>query len=126
MTLSAGDSFFAPWPEGGVDHLFFVISDPAADRERVVVVPMMTWDDHKESTCRIEKGGHKFVKHSSYIDYRCAREVRLDYIEIQIRSKKFRKMILHPRNCFKEYAMEPRRQTSLISDCETYSKNRDL
>jgi hypothetical protein len=51
MTLRAGDTFFAPSPEPeGVHHLFFVVSDPRVDRERVLVVPVMTWDeDYKES-----------------------------------------------------------------------------
>jgi len=56
MSLAAGDTFFAPWPEpDGVYHLFFVISDPARDRDRVLVVPMMTWADYKESTCILEE-----------------------------------------------------------------------
>jgi len=90
--LQAGDTFFAPWPKScSVEHLFVVISDPSQDRERVVVVPMMTWDQYKESTCVLEVGEHPFVRHTSYIDYRCAELVSATFIESQTKIRAFRK-----------------------------------
>ncbi|GMV83873.1 MAG: hypothetical protein AMXMBFR7_50570 [Planctomycetota bacterium] len=90
MALAAGDTFFAPWPEkDAVEHLYFVISDPALDSHRVVVVPLMTWDKYKEQTCIIGKGEHPFVRHNSYIDYGsgCAREIDAATIERNLQSK---------------------------------------
>jgi hypothetical protein len=90
--IQAGDAFFAPWPEpDAVTHLFFVISDSAQDRDRLVVVPLMTWDQYKDNTCTIEKGEHDFVRHRSYIDYRCAKMVAADFVEKQIKTRAFRK-----------------------------------
>jgi len=92
MALAAGDSFFAPWPEeDAVIHLFFVISSPEKDMKRVVVVPLMTWDEYKESTCTLEPGEHPFVRHKSYIDFGCAAKVDGDEIDKKIRSNEFRK-----------------------------------
>ncbi len=92
MTLKAGDTFFAPWPEGDdIRHLFFVISDPSIDRQRVLVVPLMTWDeDYKESTCILRPGEHRFVRHDSYVDYGCAEQVAAGYIEERLASGEFR------------------------------------
>ena len=92
MSLQAGDTFFAPWPEpNGIQHLFFVISDPALDGDRVLVVPLMTWVEYKESTCTLEPDEHGFIRHLSYIDYGCARTASASYIEKQIECRKFRK-----------------------------------
>ena len=92
MTLGTGDTFFAPWPDpGSVRHLFFVISDPQSDRERVLVVPLMTWDeDWEESTCIVRPGVHRFVRHGSYIDYGCAELVAADLIEERLESGEFK------------------------------------
>jgi hypothetical protein len=91
MSLAAGDTFFAPWPEpDGMYHLFFVVSDPARDRNQVLVVPMMTWADYRESICILEPGDHRFVRHTSYIDYGCAEVATATYIEKRIDSSEFR------------------------------------
>lgn len=92
MQLQAGDTFFAPWPERDdpIEHLFFVISDPKLDRERVVVVPLMTWDEYKDQTCVLETGEHPFVRHRSYIDYGCGDLVKARNVERQLEQKEFR------------------------------------
>ena len=92
MTICAGDTFFAPWPEpDGVFHLFFVMSDPSVDRKRVLVVPVMTWDaDYKESTCLVDPGEHPFIRHTSYVNYGCAELASADLIEERLASGDFR------------------------------------
>ncbi|MHC5055762.1 MAG: hypothetical protein ACYTKD_13715 [Planctomycetota bacterium] len=92
MTIEAGNSFFAPWPEPDcVTHLFFVLSDPSVDREHVLVVPVMAWDaDYKESTCLVDPGEHPFIKHTSYVNYGCAELAPADLIEERLVSGEFR------------------------------------
>lgn len=91
MSIQAGDSFFAPWPPPDDNkHLFFVISDPGRNRERVLVVPLMTYDTYKEATCVLEKGEHRFIRHTSYIDYACAVVEAAGFIEQKISAKEFR------------------------------------
>ena len=90
MNLKAGDTFFAPWPDrSGVKHLFFIISDPQLDSGRIVVVPLMTWDEYKEQTCVLEKGDHRFIRHRSYIDFGCAREVSAKAIGQGVQTGRF-------------------------------------
>src|SRR5437867_2934784 len=89
--LQSGDSFFAPLPPHGLAHLFFVISDPRLDAHRILIVPLLTWDEYKENTCILNKGEHRFIKHQSYIDYGCAIVQSAAFIEKQIQTRKFRK-----------------------------------
>lgn len=56
-------------------HLWIVISDPAADSDRVVSVNLTTKrilrnEDH---TCVLDVGDHPFVRHPTYVNYRGAR-----------------------------------------------------
>ncbi len=91
MSLQAGDSFFAPWPDPKRNwHLYFVISDPALNRERVLVVPIMTWTSYSESVCLVENGDHPFVRHTSFISYFNARVVTADVLEQKILTQEFR------------------------------------
>ncbi len=91
MILQAGDAFFAPWPDPTRNwHLYFAVSDPALNRERVLVVPLMTWDRYKETACLVDAGEHPFVRHPSCISYAYAKVVPAAFIEGKIASGEFR------------------------------------
>lgn len=56
-------------------HLRAVISDPQDDPENVVIVSLTTWREGKDASCKIERGEHPFVTHSTCVDYRHAMSV---------------------------------------------------
>ncbi len=91
MSLRVGDTFFAPWPKpDAVYHLFVVVSNLHEDREHVLAVPIMTWDEGKEATCLLEPGDHPFTRHTSYINYRLTELITAEHIETRIADQRFR------------------------------------
>jgi hypothetical protein len=68
--MKSGDTFLLP---GLDDHLWMVISDPAADPDRVVVVCFLTWQLKYDQACIVEQGEHPFVTHSTCVNYPAAR-----------------------------------------------------
>lgn len=68
--MNLGDCFV---PRGGVnEHLHVVISDPAKDPARVLLVTVTTAAEYKEQTCLISANEHPWVRHLSCISYRHA------------------------------------------------------
>ena len=77
MTVKEGDTFHAPLPPHNNPHLFIVISDPAQDSSKVVLVPLMTLDDDDDSqerTCILNAGDHPFIRHPSFVNFFCAKK----------------------------------------------------
>src|SRR5690349_7712362 len=64
--MNAGDTFLTPDVD---DHLWVIISDPAMDSERLVVVCFLSWREHHDQACVIEPDEHPFVKHSTCVNY---------------------------------------------------------
>ena len=50
-------------------HLWIVISDPAKDAERVLLVNLTTLDDRKEKACVLHAGDHPWIRHESCANY---------------------------------------------------------
>jgi hypothetical protein len=74
--VKAGDTFFLT--DRAVDtHLWVVISDPAKDSERVVLVSVTTFEPHKEAVCLLDVGDHPTISHKSCIAYNEARMTAL-------------------------------------------------
>ena len=89
--MEAGETFYLP-DKAADGHLWIVISDPAKDSDRVLLVSMTTYDVDKEDVCLIEAGEHPKVKHKTCICYKPARATSLanlnrlrdsGYIEMQ-------------------------------------------
>lgn len=79
--MEIGDTFLLD--DRSIDpHLWVVISDPAADRERVVIVNLTSHDDlSKDSSCLLQVGDHPWVSHETCVRYKDARivaELQLD------------------------------------------------
>lgn len=70
--VNAGDTFLLPPP---YNHLHVVCSDPLIDSERVLLVSITTFAPKEEDCCKISKGEHPFIKHTSCIRYKDARIV---------------------------------------------------
>jgi hypothetical protein len=51
--MNAGATFLAPSLDG---HLWMVISDPALDQNRVVVVSFMSWTPRLDQACIVRPG----------------------------------------------------------------------
>ena len=74
--MNAGDTFFVR--DRFIDtHLWVVISDPAKDPDRVLMVSMTTYEPYKEKACLLEAGDHPRVTHSTCIAYDEARLIAL-------------------------------------------------
>ncbi len=67
--MNAGDTFI----DALHGHLWIVLSDPAIDPERVVIVNLTTYTVDEESACVLKKGDHPFVRHKTAVRYRDAR-----------------------------------------------------
>ncbi len=63
----------------GGGHYYFVISDPAADSEHIVVVNMTTLRGFstEDASCVLNPGEHPVVQHASWIKYEKAEVVSL-------------------------------------------------
>ena len=63
MNFTPGDTLFFK------DHLCVVISDPAQDPNRVVVVAFTTRESWTDEGCVLYPGDHPFIQHDTCIDY---------------------------------------------------------
>jgi hypothetical protein len=75
--MNAGDTLLIDAPGTTLDsHLWIVISDPALDPQRVVLVNMTSHRADKDQACVLEMGDHPYVSHRTCIEYRRAKVVR--------------------------------------------------
>jgi hypothetical protein len=79
--VNAGDTFV----DGKYGHLWIVLSDPAADGERVVIVNFTTHSTEKEDDCIVQPGEHPFVKSKTLIQFRDAKCCRLADLETLVK-----------------------------------------
>ena len=75
--MEAGDTFYLP-DKAADGHLWIVISDPAKNPDRVLLVSMTSYDVDKEDVCLIDAGEHPKVKHKTCICYKPARATSLE------------------------------------------------
>ena len=62
-------------------HFWVVLSDPAKNAERVLVVNWTTHEEYKEQTCILEAGEHVNLTRRSCVYYIGAKIVRLDDLQ---------------------------------------------
>jgi hypothetical protein len=68
--MEAGDTFRFVSKD---THLWIVISDPAVNRDQVLIVNVTTFRSDKETTCRLNPGDHPAIVHNSCVNYAEAR-----------------------------------------------------
>jgi hypothetical protein len=56
-------------------HVWMVISDPARDSQRVLIVNFTTWEPHLDQACIIDAGEHPFVVGRTVVNFARARIV---------------------------------------------------
>ena len=76
--MKAGDTFLIPTLD---DHLWIVLSGPTVDADNVVVVCLLTWQDHYDQACVLSAGDHPFVKHETCVNYPDCRLVQDTWLE---------------------------------------------
>lgn len=69
--MNAGDTFI----DGKYHHLWIILSDPAIDSEKLIIVNLTTHTIAEKSTCVLERGEHPFIKHKTSVRYSDARVV---------------------------------------------------
>jgi hypothetical protein len=74
--VKTGDAFFIR--DRSVDtHLWVVVSDTEKDPDRVVMMSITTYEDHKESVCLVDPGDHPRIGHKSCVAYNGTRMITL-------------------------------------------------
>ena len=74
--MNAGDTFRIPEPGTSLDsHLWVVISDPAVDPVRVLIVNFTTRRQDSDHACILQAGEHPFVHHETCVNYAGAKAV---------------------------------------------------
>lgn len=72
--MNAGDTILVANPGSRFDkHLWVVLSDPAIDPERILIVNVTSHKPHHDQTCLLEAGEHPWLKWRSCIMYEGAR-----------------------------------------------------
>lgn len=75
MHLGIGFTFINQETENLPSHLYFILSDPSADK-KVAIVNATSWKTRDESlndkSCVLVPGDHPFIKHKSFVYYRKA------------------------------------------------------
>lgn len=70
MAWEQGDTFEVAERDPSLDnHVWIILSDPQADRTRIVCVNLTTWREGKDPTCIILAGTHARVTRDSCIPY---------------------------------------------------------
>ena len=82
MGWNQGDMFEVAERDPALDnHLHIVLSDPAKDPTRVIVVNLTSWKPGKDSTCIIPGDAHPRIKNRSCIPYHFAKMMSLSDLE---------------------------------------------
>jgi hypothetical protein len=80
--MNAGDTFRIPEPGTSLDsHLWVIISDPAIDAERILIVNFTTLRADSERACILSAGEHPFVNHDTCVNYGGAKIVSARQID---------------------------------------------
>lgn len=75
--MNGGDTFRIPQPGTSLDsHLWIVISDPAVDDERILIVNFTTLRPDSDQACILVAGEHPFVQHQTCVNYGGAKVVK--------------------------------------------------
>lgn len=80
--MNAGDTFRIPEPGTSLDsHLWVVISDPAVDPARLLIVNFTTRRKDSDPACILQAGEHPFVHHETCVNYGGAKVVSVAQIQ---------------------------------------------
>lgn len=90
--FALGEAFLIPDDDPDrVPHVWVIISDPQADSDRIVLVPMSSFEYYKDCSCRIDAGEHKSAKHESVIEYEHAEITTTQELHKRIKAHEVRR-----------------------------------
>ncbi len=81
--MNGGDTFLVVRP---YNHLYMVISDPALDADKVVIVNFTTHSPDEEQNCVLEAGEHTFISRKTAVRYKDARVVSVSSLQNLVRA----------------------------------------
>lgn len=68
MSLNIGDTF--RWQAARIEeHLWIVLSNPATNPAKVMVVNLTSFHPKKDQGCRLQPGDHRFIVHPTLVHY---------------------------------------------------------
>jgi len=68
--MAPGDTFITTDPSTARDaHLWVIVSEPAQDEDRIVILNLTTAAKHHDKTCILAVGDHPFISRESAINY---------------------------------------------------------
>jgi hypothetical protein len=77
--VKAGDTYLVALVAD--EHLWMIISDPALDPDRVLMVNFSTWKPYHDQACVVDRGDHPFLKHRTCVNYPEARVTTVAALE---------------------------------------------
>ena len=77
--MNAGDAFRLT-RQAVDEHLWFVLSDPSINPDRVVIASFTSWKPRKDQACIVEAGDHPFVRHKTCVSYEDAKIVSVAFL----------------------------------------------
>ena len=87
--VKQGDAFrLAASDDPSVKHIYIVVSEPAKDPDKVVMVLLTTFESWKDESCTIDAGEHPRVTRLTCVDYWAAKTVSVWQIENWIADKR--------------------------------------
>lgn len=88
--FQAGRAFILLGDAAGPSHLFFVLTDPDPQTNKVVTVMVVTAKAHTDKTVLLQPGEHSFVRRESSVDYSTANLVSVGKLAGALAATKLR------------------------------------
>jgi hypothetical protein len=73
--MDAGDTFLF---DGHEIHLWIIISDPDIDPDNVLIVNFTSLAPHKDQSCVLRPGDHRWITHDTCVNYQDSRITTLE------------------------------------------------
>ena len=87
--MNAGEAFYVE--DSGVSydsHLWFILSDPNIDPDKVLLVNFTALRDDKDHSCVVKVGEHPYVRKDTCVNYSGAKVVKISELQQLLASGK--------------------------------------
>jgi hypothetical protein len=88
--ICAGRAFLVIGGPIGAPHLWFVLTDPDPQTNKVIAVMVVSERRHTDKTVALQPGDHPFITHASNLDFGGAKPVPTNEILARMKSGKWR------------------------------------
>ena len=118
IMFSQGDVFWISSPESNVEHLHIIISIPDKDPQKIVVVPLTTYESWVEDTCVLRTGDHPVITHDTCVDYRRATILTAEKLDSALKKHQIRKAQKILPNILEQILSGASKTKSIPRDCD--------